>query len=37
VAEARTLVTSLSRLLLQIERDPPRFFFGDQQRGFQPR
>lgn len=37
LAEARTLVASLSRLLLQIERDPPRFFFGDQQRGFQPR
>jgi phospholipid/cholesterol/gamma-HCH transport system substrate-binding protein len=37
VAEARTLVASLSRLLLQIERDPSRFFFGDQQRGFQPR
>jgi phospholipid/cholesterol/gamma-HCH transport system substrate-binding protein len=37
VAEARTLVASLSRLLLQIQRDPPRFFFGDQQRGFQPR
>src|SRR5262245_20998985 len=37
VAETRTLVAALSRLLLQLERDPARFFFGDQQRGFQPR
>jgi phospholipid/cholesterol/gamma-HCH transport system substrate-binding protein len=37
VVEARTLVASLSRLLLQLERDPARFFFGDQQRGYQPR
>jgi len=37
VVEARTLVASLSRLLLQLERDPARFFFGDQQRGFRPR
>lgn len=37
VVEARTLVASLARLLLQLERDPARFFFGDQQRGFQPR
>lgn len=37
VVEARTLVASLARLLLQLERDPARFLFGDQQRGFQPR
>jgi len=37
VVEARALVSSLSRLLLQVERDPARFFFGDQQRGFTPR
>jgi phospholipid/cholesterol/gamma-HCH transport system substrate-binding protein len=37
VVEARTLVGAMSRLLLQLERNPARFFFGDQQRGFVPR
>lgn len=37
VAEARTLVASLTRLSAQIERDPARFFFGDTQKGFEPK
>jgi phospholipid/cholesterol/gamma-HCH transport system substrate-binding protein len=36
VAEARLLVASLNRLSMQIERDPARFLFGDQTRGFEP-
>ncbi len=31
--EARSLVASLSRISSQLERDPARFLFGDQQRG----
>ena len=34
VSEARTLVASLTRLAYQLERDPARFLFGDQQKGF---
>lgn len=33
MAEARVLVAALSRLTEQIERDPARFLFGDQQQG----
>ncbi len=33
MAEARILVSALSRLTEQIERDPARFLFGDQQQG----
>lgn len=33
MAEARVLVGALSRLTDQIERDPGRFLFGDQQQG----
>lgn len=33
MAEARVLVSSLSRLVEQIERDPARFLFGDKQQG----
>ena len=33
VAEARTLMTALSRISGQFERDPARFLFGDSQRG----
>lgn len=32
-AEARTLMTALSRISGQLERDPARFLFGDSQRG----
>lgn len=37
MVEARALVQVMSRIAYQIERDPGRFLFGDQQRGFQPR
>jgi len=33
MAEARVLVSALSRLVEQIERDPARFLFGDKQQG----
>jgi phospholipid/cholesterol/gamma-HCH transport system substrate-binding protein len=36
LAEARVLVASLQRLAVSIERDPARFFFGDQTKGFEP-
>jgi phospholipid/cholesterol/gamma-HCH transport system substrate-binding protein len=36
VVEARQLVSALQRLTLQLERDPARFLFGDQTRGFDP-
>jgi phospholipid/cholesterol/gamma-HCH transport system substrate-binding protein len=35
VVEARQLVSALQRLTLQLERDPARFLFGDQTRGFE--
>tara|TARA_R110000868_G_scaffold4155_18_gene25411 strand:+ start:4421 stop:5374 length:954 start_codon:yes stop_codon:yes gene_type:complete len=35
IAEARVLISSLTRLSSQIERDPARFFFGDTQKGFE--
>jgi phospholipid/cholesterol/gamma-HCH transport system substrate-binding protein len=35
VSEARTLVASLTRLAYQLERDPARFLFGDQQKGYE--
>ena len=35
IAEARVLVSTLTRLSGQIERDPARFFFGDTQKGFE--
>lgn len=35
VAESRLLVADLTRLTVQIERDPARFFFGDAQKGFE--
>ena len=37
IAEARVLVSGLTRLSAQIERDPARFFFGDTQKGFEAR
>ena len=37
IRESRVLVANLTRLAAQIERDPARFFFGDTQRGFQPK
>jgi phospholipid/cholesterol/gamma-HCH transport system substrate-binding protein len=35
IAEARVLISTLTRLSGQIERDPARFFFGDTQKGFE--
>lgn len=37
LAESRTLVASLTRVAAEIERDPPRFFFGDRREGYRPR
>ena len=37
IGDARTLVAALTRLAYQIERDPARFLFGDQQKGFEAR
>ncbi len=37
IAEARVLVSDLTRLAVQVERDPARFFFGDAQKGFEAR
>ncbi|MBL8699220.1 MAG: MCE family protein [Alphaproteobacteria bacterium] len=36
VVEARQLVANMQRLMLQLERDPARFLFGDQTKGFEP-
>jgi phospholipid/cholesterol/gamma-HCH transport system substrate-binding protein len=36
IGEARGLVASLTRLAYQLERDPARLLFGDQQKGFEP-
>ncbi|MBM3538387.1 MAG: MCE family protein [Alphaproteobacteria bacterium] len=35
--DTRALVTSLNRIAIQFERDPARFLFGDQQKGFEAR
>ncbi len=35
VIEMRALVSSLSRITTEIERDPARFFFGDKTEGFE--
>jgi phospholipid/cholesterol/gamma-HCH transport system substrate-binding protein len=37
VGEARQLVSGLSRLTAQIERDPSRVLFGDRREGYRPR
>jgi phospholipid/cholesterol/gamma-HCH transport system substrate-binding protein len=37
VEEARTLVSTLSRVTNRIESDPAQFLFGDAQRGYKPR
>lgn len=36
MGEMRGLVSSLTRISNEIERDPARFFFGDTQQGFEP-
>jgi len=35
-SEARALVASLQRVAASLERDPARFLFGDQTRGYEP-
>ena len=37
LTDARILVNTLNRLAEEMERDPARFFFGDQQKGVEPR
>jgi phospholipid/cholesterol/gamma-HCH transport system substrate-binding protein len=37
LSEARTLVSNLSRVSAQLERDPTRFLFGDRRQGFNPK
>lgn len=36
LAEARMLVSGLNRVTTEVERDPTRFLFGGQQRGYEP-
>ncbi len=35
LTEARSLVTNLNRVSLEVQRDPARFIFGDQQEGYE--
>jgi phospholipid/cholesterol/gamma-HCH transport system substrate-binding protein len=35
LVEARTLVSNLNELTLQIQRDPAKFFFGDTKKGYE--
>ena len=35
LTEARSLVSGLSRVTTEVERDPARFLFGDQQQGYE--
>ena len=37
LVDARSLVANLNRITDEIERDPPRFLFGDRREGYQPR
>ncbi len=37
LTEARNLLTSLNRVTTQVERDPARFLFGNQQQGYEAR
>lgn len=37
VSEARSLVSGLSRLASDVQRDPTRFIFGDRREGYKPR
>lgn len=36
LAEARALIGGLNRVASEVERDPARFLFGNQQRGYEP-
>ena len=35
LAEARVLIAALTRIAANLERDPARYLFGDQQKGFE--
>ncbi|MCZ6453964.1 MAG: MCE family protein, partial [Alphaproteobacteria bacterium] len=37
LSEARTLIDVLNRVTTQVERDPARFIFGNQQKGYETR
>ena len=37
LTEARALIDGLNRVTTQVERDPARFIFGDQQQGYETR
>jgi phospholipid/cholesterol/gamma-HCH transport system substrate-binding protein len=37
IGDARGLVAELTRVAAQLERDPPRFLFGDRREGYSPR
>lgn len=37
LSEARTLIDGLNRVTTQVERDPARFIFGNQQKGYETR
>jgi len=37
IIETRALIQGLTRVAAEIERDPPRFFFGDRREGYRPR
>jgi phospholipid/cholesterol/gamma-HCH transport system substrate-binding protein len=37
LTEARVLVANFNQLIQQIQRDPARFFFGDTQKGYEPK
>jgi len=36
LTEARQAVSSLNKITTEVERDPARFFFGNQQQGYEP-
>ncbi|HKY94227.1 MAG TPA: hypothetical protein VJL84_02935, partial [Kiloniellales bacterium] len=36
LTEAREVVSSLRKITTEVERDPARFLFGDQQEGYEP-
>ena len=37
LTEARALIGGLNRVTTQVERDPARFIFGNQQQGYETR
>jgi phospholipid/cholesterol/gamma-HCH transport system substrate-binding protein len=37
ITDARALISELTRIADQLERDPARFIFGDRREGYTPR